>query len=197
MNRLYCVQISKLTESKLYPFALVLLSSIVKLSMCECFWALSRKRWQSYGQFFNWPNFLWKKFEFLSFFSIFVASFPKASAKLGIFCELTKYFCNFFYAEKHKNFYFADIQALANRPKAAERFAAPNHVGRSRTARLPPRHRTPPRRTLRCAEAKATTRRSASASPQNPTAANAALRRTGEWDLFGRVVFFLYFCIDF
>ena len=49
-------------------FALVLLSSIVKLSMCDAFLALRRKRWQSYGQFLNWPNFFEKKFNFLSFF---------------------------------------------------------------------------------------------------------------------------------
>ena len=40
-------------------------------------------------------------------------SFPKASAKLGIIFELTKYFCNFFMLKSIKIFITADYQAVS------------------------------------------------------------------------------------
>ena len=111
MNRYYCVQLSKLTESKNPVFALVLLSSIVKLSMCDAFW-LAPKAMTKLRTIFQLTKFFREKIYFFVIFSIFGASFPKASAKLGIIFELTKYFRNFFMLKNIKNFFTADYQAV-------------------------------------------------------------------------------------
>ena len=181
MNRFYCVQISKLTESKFISFCSCTTFVYCKTINVRMLLGFEPKAMTKLRTIFQLTKFFVKKIWIFVIFFNFRRFVPESECKVRHFLRTDQIFLQLFYAKKHKNFYFADIQAIANRPKAAGRFAAPNHVGRSRAARLPPRHRTPPRQTLRYAEAKATTRRSASASPHDHTTAR---RKPGRWVRF-------------